>query len=48
MGPAAEGDLPLLHDLQQRRLHLRRRPVDLVREHEVREHRAEFDVEALL
>ena len=29
-GPLADGDLPLLHRLQQRRLHLGRRAVDLV------------------
>ena len=36
----------LLHDLEQRRLHLRRRAVDLVGEQEVAEDRAELDVEA--
>ena len=35
------------HDLEQRRLHLGRRPVDLVGEHEVGEHGAELDVELL-
>jgi hypothetical protein len=42
----ADRDLALLHDLQQRRLHLRRRAVDLVREQEVAEHGPELDVEA--
>ena len=37
---AVDGDLPLLHRLEQRRLRLRRRSVDLVDEHDVREHRA--------
>jgi hypothetical protein len=37
-----------LHDLQQGRLHLRRRAVDLVGEQEVDHHRAEFGVELLL
>ena len=35
----ADRDLPLAHRLEQRRLHLRRRAVDLVGEHEVVEHR---------
>ena len=48
MGDAADGDLPLGHDLEQRRLHLGRRAVDLVGEHEVGEHRAELDVEGVL
>ena len=39
--------MPLRHHLEQRRLHLGRRPVDLVGEHEVGHHRAEFDVELL-
>ena len=42
---AADRDLPLLHRLEQGALHLRGRAVDLVREDEVREHRAERDLE---
>ncbi len=42
----ADRHLVLLHDLQQRRLDLRGRAVDLVREQEVAEHRAELGVEA--
>ena len=38
-GLLAEGHLPLLHGLEQRRLHLGRGPVDLVGQHEVAEHR---------
>ena len=41
----AERDLPLLHHLEQRGLHLRRRAVDLVREQEVAEDGAELGVE---
>ena len=37
----ADRDLALLHHLEQRALDLGRRPVDLVREQEVREHRPE-------
>ena len=37
--PAVDGDLPLLHGLQQRGLRLGRRPVDLVGEQQVGEHR---------
>ena len=48
MGDAADRDLPLGHDLQQRRLHLGRRAVDLVGEHEVGEDRAELGVEGVL
>ena len=44
---AADRHVPLRHHLQQRRLHLGRRAVDLVGEHEVRHHRAELDVELL-
>ena len=44
---AAQRDLPLGHHLQQRRLHLGRRPVDLVGQHEVGEDRPEFGVELL-
>ena len=45
---AADRHLAFLHDLQQCRLHLRRRPVDLVGEQEVDHHRAELGVELLL
>ena len=48
VGDPADGDLPLGHDLEQRRLHLGGRAVDLVGEHEVGEHRAELDVEGVL
>jgi hypothetical protein len=44
----ADRDLPLLHHLEQGRLHLRRRAVDLVGKQEVAEHRAELGVEAPL
>ena len=37
----ADRDLPLLHRLEQRALHLRGRAIDLVGEDEVREHRPE-------
>ena len=37
----------LLHDLEQRRLHLGRRPVDLVGEEEVAEDRAELRIESV-
>ncbi len=39
-GDAVDRDVPLLHHLEQRRLGLRARPVDLVGEHDVREDRA--------
>ncbi len=39
MGDAAEGNLPLLHGLEQSALHLGRGPVDLVGEEELGEHR---------
>jgi hypothetical protein len=42
----ADRDLALLHHLEQRRLHLGGRAVDLVGEQEVAEHRAELGVEA--
>ena len=42
---AADRDLSLLHRLEQRALHLRGRAVDLVREHEVRDHRPDRDLE---
>ena len=41
-------DLALLHHLEQGGLHLRRRPVDLVREQEVAEDGAELGVELTL
>ena len=44
----ADRDLPLLHDLEQRRLHLGGRAVDLVGEQEVAEDRAELGVELVL
>ena len=44
---AADRHLVLLHDLEQGRLHLRRRTVDLVGEEEVAENRAELGVEAV-
>ena len=40
VGVPVDRDLALLHRLEQRRLRLRRRAVDLVGEHDVREHRA--------
>ena len=46
-GRAADGDLVLLHRLQQRSLHLRRRAVDLVRQNDLREQRALLDVKLL-
>ena len=48
MGDAADRHLALGHDLEQRRLHLGRRAVDLVGQHEVGEDRAELDVEGVL
>ena len=45
MGVVADRHLVLLHDLEQRRLHLGGRAVDLVGEQEVAEHRAELGVE---
>ena len=47
VGDAADRHLLLGHHLEQRRLHLGGRPVDLVGEQEVDEHRAELDVEPL-
>ena len=41
VGLAADRHLALLHDLEQRALDLGRRPVDLVGEEQVREHRAQ-------
>ena len=43
----ADAHVPLGHDLEQRGLHLRRCPVDLVDQDEVREDRAQLDVELL-
>src|SRR6266700_2836693 len=50
VGGAVDGDLALLHGLQQRRLGLGRGPVDLVAEHDVGEDgaRLELEVAALL
>ena len=45
MGLPADRHLPLLHRLEQRALHLRGRTVHLVGQHEVREDRAERDLE---
>ena len=45
MGLAADRHLALLHHLEQRALHLRRRAVDLVGEKQVREDRAERRLE---
>ena len=45
VGLPADRDLLLLHHLQQRALHLRRRPVDLVGQQQVGEHRPERDLE---
>ena len=47
VGLAADRHLVLGHHLEQRRLHLGGRAVDLVGEQEVDEHRAELDVELL-
>ena len=41
-----DGDLAFLHDLEQGRLGLRGRPVDLVAEHQVGEDRAPVELEA--
>src|SRR5690606_20251667 len=43
---AIRRDLPFLHRFEQRALRLRRRAVDLVREHELREQRAFMELEA--
>ncbi len=45
VGDAVDGDLPLLHALQQRRLRLGRGPVDLVADHDVGEDRARLELE---
>ena len=37
--PPAQRHLPLLHGFEQRALHLRRRAVDFIRQHQVRKHR---------
>lgn len=42
---AVDGDLPLLHGLQQRRLGLGRGAVDLVADHDLREDRARLELE---
>ena len=46
IGVAADGDLALAHRLEQRRLHLRRRAVDLVGEQHGMEDRARLEFEA--
>ena len=48
MRVVADRHLPLLHDLEERGLHLRRRAVDLVGEQEVAEDGAELGVEGAL
>ena len=45
MGDAVDGHRVLAHCLEQCRLHLRARAVDLVREHHVREQRAGLEAE---
>ena len=45
VGLAVDGDLPLLHALEQRRLGLRRGPVDLVADDDVGEDRARLELE---
>ena len=45
MGLAPDGDLALLHGLEQGALHLGRGPVDLVGEDQVGEDRAQRDIE---
>ena len=47
VGLLRDGDRALAHRLEQRRLRLRRRAVDLVGEHDVREDRALLELEAL-
>ena len=47
-GLAVDGHLPLGHRLEQRRLRLRHRAVDLVDEQHVREHRAGHELEVAL
>ena len=46
VGRARHGDLPLLHGLEQRRLDLGRRAVDLVGQHDVGEDRPRLEDEA--
>jgi len=48
VGGAVDGDLALLHRLQQRGLGLRRGPVDLVADHDLREDRARPELEVAL
>ena len=48
MGGLADGDLPLLHRLEQRGLDLGRGPVDLVGEEDVAEDRAGLEAELAL
>ena len=43
---SVDGHLPLGHRLEQRGLRLRHRPVDLVDEEDVREHRPRLELEA--
>ena len=43
-----DGDAPFLHALEQARLGLRRRAIDLVHQHHIREHRAGTKLETLL
>ena len=45
VGLPADGHLPFLHHLEQRALHLGRRPVDLVGQQQVGEDRPERDLE---
>ena len=46
MGLVADRDLPLLHDLEQCRLCLGRRTIDLIGQDDVGEHRATVQLEA--
>ena len=50
MADAVNGDLPLLHGLEQRRLRAGRRPVELIREEQIAEHCAGliYELAALL
>ena len=45
VGPPVDGHLPVVHGLEQRALRARRRPVDLVGQHQVREHRPGVELE---
>jgi len=47
VAPVAECHLPLLHGFEESGLHLRGGPVDLVRQHDIGEHRTPLDVELL-